>query len=64
MTEILNERSDVGVPGRAMESDGVQVGVQVRETANPPLHADFEHQVDDQLLDNRFLLAERQAVSL
>ena len=52
------------IPGRAIESDVVQVGVQVRETANPPLHADCEHQVDGQLLDYRFLLAESQAMSL
>ena len=64
MTEVLNERNDVGVPGRIIESHGVQVGVQVRKSAYPPFHADFKHQVDDQLLDYRFLLAVRQLESL
>ena len=37
------------------------VGVQINETANPPLHADSEHQLEVQLIDKKFLLAERQA---
>ena len=42
----------------------MQVGVQVGKLANLPLHADCEHQVDDQLLHNRLSLAERQVVPL
>ena len=48
MNDVLNEQSDIGVPGRAIEFDGVQIDVQVRETANLPLHADYGHQVGDQ----------------
>lgn len=63
MNEVLKKSNDVKVPGHEIESDGVQVGGQVRETNNPPLHADCEYQVDDQLLDYIFLLDKLQVVS-